>query len=116
MKALFKVTVTSLALLSLILPVLGCSSGNGEENAVENETTTVQRGNLTLEITSPNYQTEVTDGTVTVTGIVTPPSAVVTVNGTEVETAEDGSFSTSVELAYGQNVIKVNATDPVSRT
>ncbi len=71
---------------------------------------------LTLQLTSPSYYVIVNEGTVTVAGMVTPPSAVVTVNGLVVETAKDGSFSTSVELAYGENEIVVNATDPVTRT
>jgi flagellar hook assembly protein FlgD len=71
---------------------------------------------LTLQLTSPSYYVIVNEGTVTVAGLVTPPSALVTVNGLVVETAKDGSFSTIVELAYGENEIVVNATDPVTRT
>jgi flagellar hook assembly protein FlgD len=71
---------------------------------------------LTLQLTSPSYYVIINEDAVTVAGLVTPPSAVVTVNGVVVATAKDGSFSTSVELAYGENEIVVNATDPVTRT
>ena len=71
---------------------------------------------LVLELNSPTYKAEVTEGSVTVSGTVYPPSAVVTVNGIEVKTTKDGNFSTSVELGYGENNIVVNATDPVTRT
>ena len=71
---------------------------------------------LVLELHSPAYRSEVTEGSVMVSGTVYPPSAVVTVNGIEVKTTKDGNFSTSVELGYGENNIVVNATDPVTRT
>ena len=71
---------------------------------------------LVLELNSPTYKAEVTEGSITVSGTVYPPSAVVTVNGIEVKTTKDGNFSTSVELGYGENNIVVNATDPVTRT
>jgi hypothetical protein len=71
---------------------------------------------LVLELDSPTYKTELSEGLITVSGTVYPPSAVVTVNGIEIRTTKDGYFSTSVELGYGENTIVVNATDPVSRT
>jgi hypothetical protein len=79
------------------------------------KTVTVSRV-LVLELTSPRYRVEVTEGQVTVTGIVSPPSATVTVNGQEAEVAQDGTFSITVELDYGENTILVNATDPVTKT
>jgi len=71
---------------------------------------------LVLELDSPSYITDLTEGVITVSGTVYPPSAVVTVNGIEIGTTKDGSFSTNVEIGYGENTIMVNATDPVSRT
>jgi hypothetical protein len=71
---------------------------------------------LVLEITSPQYRVEVIEGQVTVSGVVSPPSARVMVNGREVETAKDGSFSITIELQYGENTIKVSATAPVTKT
>ena len=79
------------------------------------KTVTVSRV-LVLELTSPQYRVEVTNGQATITGIVAPPSATVTVNGQEVEVAGDGTFSTTVELDYGENTISVRATDPVTKT
>ncbi|UCC90710.1 MAG: hypothetical protein JSW24_00645 [Dehalococcoidia bacterium] len=38
-----------------------------------------------------------------------PPLAKVIINGREVETVEDDTFSTTVELEYGENTITVNA-------
>jgi len=71
---------------------------------------------LVLRLDTPAYQIEVTEGTAEVRGVVYPPSAMVTVNGQEIDTAADGSFYAVVELAYGENTIVVNATDPVTRT
>ncbi len=79
------------------------------------KTVTVSRV-LVLELTSPRYRVEVTEGQATITGTVAPPSATVTVNGQEVEVAGDGTFSTTVELDYGTNTISVRATDPVTET
>ncbi len=79
------------------------------------KTVTVSRV-LVLELTSPRYRAEVTNGQATITGTVAPPSATVTVNGQEAEVAEDGTFSTTVELDYGENTISVRATDPVTKT
>ena len=79
-----------------------------------------QSQSLVLEITSHQYEADVTQYMVTVSGIVSPPTAVVTVNGVEVETVEDGTFSTSVDLDYGENTIVVNATvegqEPATKT
>ena len=75
---------------------------------------------LTLRITSPGWRTEVTENSVTVTGIVSESSAKVAVNGIVVNVARDGSFSTSAELAYGTNTITVTANlekqKPVTKT
>jgi hypothetical protein len=79
------------------------------------KTVTVSRV-LVLELTSPRYRVEVVEGQVKVTGIVSPPSATVTVNGQEADIAHDGTFSITVELDYGENTILVNATDPVTKT
>ncbi len=71
---------------------------------------------LVLELTSPEYRVEVTNSQATITGIVSPPSAIVTVNGHEAEVARDGTFSITVELDYGENTIYIRATDPVTET
>jgi hypothetical protein len=60
---------------------------------------------LSLEITSPEDGTELTESPVTVTGIVSDAAAAVTVNGVGAEVAEDGSFSIEIELSEGENTI-----------
>jgi len=63
---------------------------------------------------------ELTESPVMVSGSVSDTTAKVTVNGIEAEVTEDGAFSTSVELAEGENTIEVEATtegrEPVSET
>lgn len=65
---------------------------------------------LALDISSPENGAQLTEGTVAVNGTVSNPEAIVTVNGTAVEVAPDGTFSTTVQLAYGANNITVTAT------
>ena len=79
------------------------------------KTVTVSRV-LVLELTSPRYVVEATNSQATITGIVSPPSATVTVNGQEATVTRDGSFTITVQLAYGTNTIVVSATDPVTKT
>lgn len=62
-----------------------------------------------LEVTEPASGTEVKDANVTIKG-VTDPEATVYVNEVEVDN-NDGSFEKSVNLAEGENVIKVKAKD-----
>jgi hypothetical protein len=65
---------------------------------------------LSLEITSPEDGTELTESPVTVTGNVSDAAAAVMVNGLEAEVAEDGSFSIEIELSEGENTIMAIAT------
>jgi flagellar hook assembly protein FlgD len=82
----------------------------------------LEQGNdlLALEITSPQNKAEITENLVTVSGIVSYSSAVVTVNDQEVTIAEDGTFSSNVTLTYGENTIEVTATvegqEPITKT
>jgi hypothetical protein len=71
---------------------------------------------LVLELTSPRYWVEITDGQATISGVVSPPSATVTANGQEATVTRDGSFSITIDLDYGENIIVVSATDPVTKT
>ena len=71
---------------------------------------------LILELDSPQGPAETTDGSIMVSGTVYPPSAKVTINGEEIDTSKDGSFTADVKLKYGQNSVVVNAIDPVTRT
>ncbi len=52
MKKFLKVIVTGLSAAGLIFLAVGCSSGQNSTQTSESDTTTVQRGDLTLEITS----------------------------------------------------------------
>lgn len=65
---------------------------------------------LALEITSPKNKAELTDSSVVVTGIVSPPTASVTIDNGKVEVETDGSFSSTVSLNYGENIITIGAT------
>jgi len=65
---------------------------------------------LLLEITSPEAGVTLTDSLIILSGTVSNPKATITVNDAEVEVAEDGTFSTDVELTEGENTIKVVAT------
>jgi len=108
----------------------GCFStdvelGYGENTIVVNATDPVTRTvmvtrMLTLEIKSPWDKSEVAESSIIVSGTVSDPQAVVTVNGQEAEVAEDGTFSASAELDYGENTITVEATvegrEPETRT
>jgi len=65
--------------------------------------------NLSLAITSPEDGTNLTESPAIVNGTVSKPEATVAVNNIETEVAEDGSFSTQVELTEGENIITVVA-------
>ena len=89
--------------------------GYGENTIVVNATDPVTRTvmvtrMLTLEIDSPQDKSEITEGSIIVSGTVSDPSAVVTVNGQQAEIATAGTFSASAELNYGENTITVEAT------
>ncbi len=99
--------------------------GYGENTIVVNATDPVTRTvmvtrMLALEIDSPEDKAEVTESSISVSGIVSDPTAVVIVNNQEAEVATDGTFSTSVEIDYGRNTITVEATvegwEPETRT
>jgi hypothetical protein len=66
----------------------------------------------TLEITSPARGTLAEAGQVTVTGLVHDDGAVtVTVNGTTVTPAKDGTFTTTLTLDPGVGIVETHATD-----
>ena len=75
---------------------------------------------LAIEITAPEDGAELTESPVAVTGSVSIRDASVTVDGIEVDVAEDGTFTTSIELAEGENTITVMATaegkEPAEKT
>ena len=65
---------------------------------------------LFLEITSPKDESVVTTSVIEVKG-KTLPTAVLSVNGVLISVKEDGSFTTSVSLEEGPNVIEVVTSD-----
>ncbi len=52
MKKILKTTITGLVLIGLTVPLWGCAPGQESSQTQESETTTVQRGDLTVEITA----------------------------------------------------------------
>jgi hypothetical protein len=64
-----------------------------------------------LLILSPNDNSVVDNLEVPVSGM-TAPSAIVTVNGVLASVEEDGSFTTTIVVEEGPNLIEVIATDP----
>lgn len=99
--------VLSVALVATLI-IRGTS-----EEAVSNE-------RLQLEITSPAGRDFVTEELLTVTGIVSNPTAEITVNDEVVSVDSDGGFSHEVTMEYGANQITVDATGesfrPTQRT
>ncbi len=57
----------------------------------------------------PEIGVDYTKTPLPITGMVTHPKAIVTVNGIEASVADDGSFSTQIPLKVGCNVIKAVA-------
>jgi nitrogen fixation protein FixH len=73
-----------------------------------------------LEITSPADGATLDTSPVTVNGTVSRLSATVAVNDEAATVAEDGTFTASVNLTEGENIITVTATlegqEPVTKT
>ena len=90
-----------LVALAIGLVVSGCGGGSTRTS------TSTQR--MTLQLTSPTSRGSVTDSETTVTGVISEPSATVTVNDAEVDVGSDGSFTRAVPLAYGSNTITIRA-------
>jgi len=77
--------------------------------------TTLIPQTLSMEIQSPQDQSELHANLVKVTGTVTDPGARVTVNDSEAQVAKDGSFYAFVELMEGSNIIRVMAERDIER-
>jgi hypothetical protein len=90
--------------VAAVLGLAGCGSGDGERTA--RALTPVA-----LTVTAPADMSTTRRTSVTVRGTVDPPGAAVTVLGARAEVV-GGSFSASVDLAPGANVIDVAATAP----
>jgi hypothetical protein len=67
---------------------------------------------LTLTVTSPQEGQSFTQPSAPVAGRVSDPSATVTVNGNSLPLASDGTFSGTVSLAQGSNLLTFSATTP----
>lgn len=80
-----------------------------------NSEATVSEERLQLEITSPAGREFVTEELLTVTGIVSNPTAEITVNDESVSVDSDGGFSHEVAMEYGDNRISVEATGEAFR-
>lgn len=100
MKRIIILFVILLAALLLITSVAGCWQ-QPEGNS----------GPLTLQIASPSDGRETSWGFATVDGVVSPPEAVVTVNGVTVKVDENGSFESDyILLDEGTNELRTVAT------
>jgi len=64
---------------------------------------------LSLEVTSPADGATVAESLVMVSGTVSDPEAIITVNDIGIEVAGDGTFSAEVELTEGENTVSVIA-------
>jgi hypothetical protein len=84
-----------LALVSLLF-LSGCSGTSSNQR-------------ITIEVTTPAARGSVTEGEVTVSGIVSDAEAALRIDDTVVPVAADGSFSHTVALAYGANRISLRA-------
>ncbi len=105
-KKIISITMVGMLVLTIFL---GCQSqsGDGTELPSTQETPT---GPLTLQITSPRDGRETSWGFANVDGIVSPPEAMVTVNGVSVEVAADGSFESDyIPLNEGENKLRTVA-------
>ena len=95
------VAFTILTSLSII------SCGSATKSATTNTTAAAK---LFLNVTSPADKSSVTNAQTTVTG-ETLPTAIVSIDGVLVKVGADGSFSSSVPLQLGPNVVQVVASD-----
>jgi len=82
--------------------------------ACGSSSSTASKPPVRLSVDAPGDGAVVRDGTVEISGRVSPAGASVTVLGRSATTA-GGSFSAAVPLAAGDNVIDVMATAPSSR-
>jgi hypothetical protein len=94
------------AIAASLLIVIGCSSGEETLDPAP-----------VLEVTSPSRGTFADSDTVTVTGRVTDNGPVrVTVAGSEVAVGQDGTFSTTIQVGSGVEIIETHATDSAGQT
>lgn len=94
----------------IISALIGCQDGvNGLAAAKDTDSTGLNGGGLTLNVTQPMDESVVRSNPITVSGN-TAESADVMINGLSVE-LEKGHFSVMVELEPGPNMIDISASD-----
>jgi M6 family metalloprotease-like protein len=94
------------------------ASDHASNTMICNWSFTVDTSVPIVTITSPTNDTTVSTSTIAVTGTATDDSGVtsLTVNGNSVTIESDGSFTTTVPLTNGVNIITVVATDAAGNT
>ena len=92
----------------LLCPVLAGCVNTTNLSTVKSPSTSVTP--LTLLIISPQDSETFNSNLQKVSGIVSDPTSVVTVNGTEAYVSQDGSFFGYADLPKGESVISVIAT------
>lgn len=112
----YKCTYTPTAALADGSHTIKVDASDNDGNAAEQKSVTFKVDTVppTLSITSPADGLVTKASSVTVTGKTndaTSSPVTVTVNGTKVTIADDGTFTTSVSLKEGSNTITVIATD-----
>jgi hypothetical protein len=85
------------------------SAGNSDGGGEVAEKPKREDVDLQLVIKSPSESLTVTKDSVEVKGKVTPANAKVTVNGQDITTDGDGSFTSSFHLNVGENYIQISA-------
>lgn len=91
-KLLKRASIITSVLILLCIPLMGCSDEP-----------------VTVEIYSPEDGVNLSVNVRKVVGAVSSPKATVQINGTEAKVSEDGSFYAYIDLAEGENTIKVEA-------
>ncbi|HJV36669.1 S8 family serine peptidase [Geomonas sp.] len=113
-------TVPSGTVITLMTAPSASDLGVGLTVAGRNATITVTSPDVapTLAVSTLPNGAVTSSGTLNITGTVTSANGIrsVTVNGTGVSVAADGSFSTAITLAEGPNTIAVEATDNLGST
>ena len=95
------------------------SDNDGNASAAKTATFTIDTVPPTLSVTAPVDNLVTNKNTVTITGKtddITSKPVTVTVNGTAVTVATDGTFSKDVTLVNGSNTITIVAKDKAGKT
>lgn len=117
----YSVTATPSAALSdgSHAATINCSDNDGNAAVEKTTSYTIDTVPPTLNVTSPAEGLITATQTVTVSGTTndaTSSPTIVTVNGNSVTVAANGTFSTTVTLAEGDNTITIIATDAAGKS